>query len=164
MTSRTVLTLIDSPPRSICILVLVAISIAWIPLIQEMNNGQLFIYIQAVSAYLSPPIAMVFCMAVAWRRMTEPGAFWGLMVGLVFGLGRMLLDFSFPSPLCMDVDERPAVVSQFHYMYFAAALFWATGIVSFVVSLATKPGEDYRVGLRLRMNNSATLNAHLCFS
>ena len=80
------------------------------------------------------------------------------------GLGRMLLDFSFPSPLCMHVDERPAVVSQFHYMYFAAALFWTTGIVSFVVSLATKPGEDYRVGLRSRMNNSATLNAHLRFS
>ena len=143
---------------------LVAISIAWIPLIQGMNNGQLFIYIQAVSAYLSPPIAMVFCMAVAWRRMTEPGAFWGLMVGLVIGLGRMLLDFSFPSPLCMEADERPAVVSKFHYMSFAAALFWATGIVSFVVSLATKPGEDYRVGLRPRINQGATLNSHLRFS
>ena len=124
---------------------LVAISIAWIPLIQGMNNGQLFIYIQAVSAYLSPPIAMVFCMAVAWRRMTESGAFWGLMTGLAFGLVRMLLDFSYPSPLCMEVDARPAVVSHFHYMYFAAALFWTTGIVTFVVSLATKPGEDYRV-------------------
>lgn len=124
---------------------LVAISIAWIPLIQGMANGQLFIYIQAVSAYLSPPIAMVFCMAVSWRRMTESGAFWGLMTGLAFGLVRMFLDLSFPGPLCMDADARPAIVSQFHYMYFAAALFWTTGIVTFVVSLATKPGEDYRV-------------------
>ena len=127
---------------------LVAISIAWIPLIQGMADGQLFIYIQALSASLPPPIAMVFCMAVSWRRMTEAGAFWGLMTGLLFGLVRMFLDFSFPSPLCMDVDARPVFISQFqslHYMYFAAALFWFTGIVTFVVSLLTKPVEDFRV-------------------
>ena len=49
----------------ISILGLVVISILWIPLIQEMQGGQLFIYIQ------SPPIAMVFCMAITWRRMNE---------------------------------------------------------------------------------------------
>lgn len=128
-----------------CILVLVAISILWIPLIQGMNNGQLFVYIQAISAYLSPPIAMVFCMAVVWKRMTESGAFWGLMVGLVLGAARMVSDFSFPSPRCMELDERPAFVAKFHYMYFAAVLFWMTGIVCFVISLFTEPGEDFRV-------------------
>ena len=52
-------------------LVLVAISIAWIPLIQEMQGGQLYIYIQSIAAYLSPPIAMIFCMAIIWPRMNE---------------------------------------------------------------------------------------------
>ena len=47
------------------------ISILWIPLIQEMQGGQLFIYIQSIAAYLSPPIAMVFCMAITWKRMNE---------------------------------------------------------------------------------------------
>ena len=50
---------------------LVAISIGWIPLIQEMQGGQLYIYIQSIAAYLSPPIAMIFCMAIIWPRMNE---------------------------------------------------------------------------------------------
>ena len=50
---------------------LVAISIGWIPLIQEMQGGQLYIYIQSIAAYLSPPIAMIFCMAIVWPRMNE---------------------------------------------------------------------------------------------
>ena len=57
--------------RRLCILVLVAISIGWIPLIQEMQGGQLYIYIQSIAAYLSPPIAMIFCMAIVWPRMNE---------------------------------------------------------------------------------------------
>lgn len=73
------------------------------------------------------------------------GAFWGLMFGLVIGMTRMVLDFSYTSPKCHEVDERPALVGQIHYMYFAAFLFWATGLVGFVVSLITKPDEEYRV-------------------
>ena len=53
------------------ILLLVAISIGWIPLIQEMQGGQMYVYIQSVAAYISPPIAMIFCMAMVWTRMNE---------------------------------------------------------------------------------------------
>jgi sodium/myo-inositol cotransporter 3 len=57
------------------IVVLVAVSIGWIPLIQQMQGGQLYIYIQSIAAYLSPPIAMIFCMAIAWPRMNEKVTF-----------------------------------------------------------------------------------------
>ncbi|KAG8158699.1 hypothetical protein JTE90_021122, partial [Oedothorax gibbosus] len=50
---------------------MIVVSIAWIPVIQEMQGGQLFIYIQSVSAYLAPPIAAVYILAVLWRRMNE---------------------------------------------------------------------------------------------
>ena len=30
-------------------------------------------------------------------------------------------------------------------MYFATLLFWVTGIVAVIISLATQPGEDYMV-------------------
>ena len=36
-----------------------------------MQGGQLYIYIQSIAAYLSPPIAMIFCMAIVWPRMNE---------------------------------------------------------------------------------------------
>ena len=67
------------------------------------------------------------------------------MFGLVIGVIRMILEFSYASPKCMEVDTRPAIVGQVHYMYFAAFLFWITGIDAFVVSLSTAPDEKYRV-------------------
>ena len=51
--------------------VMVGIGIVWIPLIQGMQGGQLFIYIQVISAYLAPPIASLFCVAVLWKRANE---------------------------------------------------------------------------------------------
>ena len=53
------------------ILLLVAVSIGWIPLIQQMQGGQMYVYIQSIAAYISPPIAMTFCMAMTWARMNE---------------------------------------------------------------------------------------------
>jgi len=46
------------------VVVLVGISVAWIPLIQAAQQGQLFMYIQAVTGYLAPPICSVFLLAV----------------------------------------------------------------------------------------------------
>ena len=51
---------------------LVAVSILWIPVILSFKNPQLFLYIQAISSYLAPPITAVFIMALVWHRMTEP--------------------------------------------------------------------------------------------
>jgi len=125
------------------ILFLVAMSIMWIPIIQELQGGQLFIYIQAISAYLSPPIAIVYCMAISWGRMNEKGAFWGLMFGLTVGVIRMVLDFTYKAPLCMEIDDRPFIIASIHYMYFAAGLFFTTGVVVVIVSLLTQPPRDY---------------------
>lgn len=51
--------------------VMILISILWMPVIVEMQGGQLFIYIQAISAYLSPPIAAVYLIAVLSKRANE---------------------------------------------------------------------------------------------
>jgi hypothetical protein len=51
--------------------IMVGIGIVWIPVIQGMQGAQLYIYIQAVSAYLAPPVACVYLMAILWRRGNE---------------------------------------------------------------------------------------------
>ncbi|XP_026178860.1 sodium/glucose cotransporter 4 isoform X5 [Mastacembelus armatus] len=53
------------------ILVLVCISLLWIPVIQTANSGQLFDYIQSVTSFLAPPITAVFLMAIFWTRANE---------------------------------------------------------------------------------------------
>lgn len=126
------------------VVVLVAVSVAWVPIIEEIQGGQLFLYIQKIGAYLSPPIACVYTLAVLWPRMNEKGAFWALMTGLLVGMVRMVLDFSFRPPPCWEQDTRPAII-KLNFMYFAMILFWITGVTGIVVSLLTKPSEDYLV-------------------
>ena len=50
---------------------MVAISLAWIPFIDHAQGGQLYLYIQSIAAYLAPPIAAVYTLAVLWARMNE---------------------------------------------------------------------------------------------
>ena len=54
------------------IVVLLIVSIAWIPIILSYKESQLFHYIQAVSNFLCPPITAVFLIALFWPRMNEP--------------------------------------------------------------------------------------------
>ena len=64
------------------------VSVIWIPIINASQGSQLFTYIQSITSYLAPPICAVYLLAVFWPRCNEPGAFWGLMVGLVIGMTR----------------------------------------------------------------------------
>ncbi|XP_056354008.1 sodium/glucose cotransporter 4 [Oenanthe melanoleuca] len=121
------------------ILILVVISILWIPIVQSANSGKLFDYIQSIGSYLSPPITALFILAIFWKRVNEPGAFWGLMAGLAAGLARMIMEFSYSAPACGEVDRRPAVLKDVHYLYFALILFALTAIVIVIVSLCTTP-------------------------
>uniref|UniRef100_A0A671Y5Z3 Solute carrier family 5 member 9 n=1 Tax=Sparus aurata TaxID=8175 RepID=A0A671Y5Z3_SPAAU len=120
------------------ILVLVCVSLLWIPVIQTANSGQLFDYIQSVTSFLAPPITAVFLMAIFWPRANEQGAFWGLMSGLVVGLIRMVLEFSYQAPSCGQPDHRPAILANVHYLYFALILMALTCLIIVAVSLATE--------------------------
>jgi len=52
-------------------LLLIGISIAWVPVVQSAQSGQLFDYIQSITSYLGPPIAAVFLLAVFCKRVNE---------------------------------------------------------------------------------------------
>ena len=69
-----------------------------------------------------------------------------MMVGFAVGITRMILDFSYPSPSCVDAstDSRPPIVKKLliHYFYVALLLFALTGIVCVVISLLTKPLDE----------------------
>lgn len=51
--------------------VLIGISIAWVPVVQSAQSGQLFDYIQSITSYLGPPIAAVFLLAIFCKRVNE---------------------------------------------------------------------------------------------
>ncbi|KAL2088017.1 hypothetical protein ACEWY4_016845 [Coilia grayii] len=118
---------------------MVIISIAWVPVIIEMQGGQMFLYIQEVCDYLTPPVAALFLLAVLWKRCNETGAFWGGVVGFMLGLSRLILAFVYREGPCNEDDTRPAFIKDIHFMYVAAGLFWISGLVTVVVSLCSPP-------------------------
>ncbi|KAM5280844.1 sodium/myo-inositol cotransporter [Ctenodactylus gundi] len=118
---------------------MVVISIAWVPIIVEMQGGQMYLYIQEVADYLTPPVAALFLLAIFWKRCNEQGAFYGGMAGFVLGAVRLVLAFTYRAPECDQPDNRPAFIKDVHYMYVATALFWVTGLITVIVSLLTPP-------------------------
>ncbi|XP_068575190.1 sodium/myo-inositol cotransporter 2 isoform X1 [Cebidichthys violaceus] len=127
------------------VLVLVVVSVMWIPVVQASQGGQLFIYIQSISTYLQPPVSIIFLAGCFWKRANEKGAFWGLVVGLLVGCTRMLLDFIYPAPLCYEEDDRPGVLKYVHYLYFSTLLSFITLVVVVVVSLTTEEPKPEQI-------------------
>uniref|UniRef100_A0A669QBL7 Sodium/myo-inositol cotransporter 2 n=1 Tax=Phasianus colchicus TaxID=9054 RepID=A0A669QBL7_PHACC len=133
------------------VLLLTVVSILWIPLVQAGQGGQLFIYIQSISSYLQPPVAMVFILGCFWKRANEKGAFWGLVLGLLMGVIRMVLDFIFPEPQCGERDARPGVLRYMHYLYFSMVLAAVSTLTVLLVSLLTEPPSEEMVRLPLTL-------------
>uniref|UniRef100_A0A8C0G8A9 Sodium/glucose cotransporter 1 n=1 Tax=Chelonoidis abingdonii TaxID=106734 RepID=A0A8C0G8A9_CHEAB len=134
-------------------LALIGISIAWVPVVQSAQSGQLFDYIQSVTSYLGPPIAAVFLLAIFCKRVNEEGAFWGLVIGLVIGLSRMITEFAYGTGSCANPSNCPEIICGIHYLYFAIILFGICAIIILGVSLITKPIPDvhlYRLCWSLR--------------
>ncbi|XP_033835118.1 sodium/myo-inositol cotransporter-like [Periophthalmus magnuspinnatus] len=123
----------------LAVVFVVIISIAWVPVIIEMQGGQMFYYIQEVCDYLTPPIAAMFLLAVLWHRCNETGAFWGALTGFVLGTIRLILAFIYREPHCDQPDNRPSFIKDVHFMYVAAILFWISALVTVIVSLLTPP-------------------------
>lgn len=57
--------------RRLWVVFIVAVSVAWLPVVQAAQGGQLFDYIQAVSSYLAPPVSAVFVLALFVPRVNE---------------------------------------------------------------------------------------------
>lgn len=127
------------------VVVMVGISIAWVPVIIEMQGGQTYLYIQEVAGYLTPPIAALFLLGVFWKRCNEKGAFWGGMTGFTLGTIRLILAFTYRAGRCDQPDTRPLFISRVHYMYVAGGLFWISGLVAIIVSLCTSPPDEEQV-------------------
>ena len=79
-------------------LVMVALGIAWVPFIQHLST-EVYIYLQSVQAYISPPIAAVFLLGVAWPRANRYGAIAALASGAILGTARFVLELNRSSAL-----------------------------------------------------------------
>jgi len=111
----------------------------------SFHSSQLFVYIQAVSNFLAPPVAAVYVLGILWPRLNEQGAFWSMMAGFAVGMVRMGLEFGYKVPPCGSgrIDPRPEwvknAVGKFHYLHFGGFSFAFTIVVAVIIALLTKP-------------------------
>ena len=88
--------------------VMVGLSMLWVPFIKYLSS-EVYIYLQSVQAYISPPIAAVFLVGVFWPRANRFGAIASLVVGAVLGAARFLSELNRGSALVSGstAPERP---------------------------------------------------------
>src|SRR5687767_10527172 len=122
--------------------VMVACGILWVPFINRMSS-EVWIYLQSVQAYISPPIAAVFLFGVFWPRANRHGAIAALASGAVFGAARFLLELNRDSALAQSPLIAPLVTMNF--LHFAVVLFAVSVVLLVGVSLVTAPAPLARL-------------------
>jgi SSS family solute:Na+ symporter len=128
--------------------VMVLLGLLWVPFI-HLISSQLYIYLQSVQAYISPPIAACFILGILWPRLNGAGAISSLLTG--FGLGTIRF--------LMELKERAAGGHYFtsavagwlvnmNFLHYAIFMFVVCSAVLIVVSLATRaPDCQKLIGL-----------------
>ncbi|HSH74545.1 MAG TPA: sodium/solute symporter, partial [Longimicrobiales bacterium] len=119
--------------------VLVGLGLLWIPLM-ELVSGQLYQYLQSVQAYIAPPVAAVFLVGIAWRRVNAPGAIAALGAGFLLGMGRLVAELN-----KARLDGLLFTLADINFLHFAVLLFAVCVLVLVSVSLATPAPADARV-------------------
>ena len=124
--------------------VLVVVGLVWIPFIGVISN-QLFIYLQAVQAYISPPIAVVFLLGVSWRRLNGKGALASLIGGFIIGALRFATETAVKSGW---ISWQPLVrFAGINFLHFAILLAVICAVIMVLVSLVTAPPPEEKLGI-----------------
>ena len=95
-------------------------------------------------------------MAIFWERTNEAGAFWGLAVGLIMGIVRMITVFTIPAPGCGEPDIRIELINSLteNFKSFRTILQKDVKIEIFIWILLefSTVHKIYRLGLHVEMN------------
>jgi len=118
---------------------LVGLGLAWIPMMKSIS-GQLYVYLQSVQGYISPPIAAVFLIGIAWKRVNATGAIASLLTGFVLGMGRLVAEIFKDS-----LSGFLYTYADVNFLHYAIFLFVFCVAVLVVVSLLTPEPPDAKV-------------------
>src|SRR5215467_6262023 len=118
--------------------VMVLLGLLWVPFI-HLISSQLYIYLQSVQAYISPPIAACFVLGILWTRLNAQGAITSLLTGFFLGALRFILE------LRAKAGSPPGTALSWlvdmNFLHYAIFMFVVCSIMLVVVSLMTPPPE-----------------------
>ena len=125
--------------------IVVIMGVLWLPFIGRMS-GQLFVYLQSVQAYISPPIAVVFLLGLLWKRLNGAGALSALILGFILGALRFITELGSKSGWAW-VTGCPFMTyyAKINFLHFAVILFLVSGAVLVVMSYLTRPPTEEKM-------------------
>lgn len=141
--------------------VLVIFGIMWIPFIEIIGSGQVYVYLQSVQAYVAPPITAIFLLGLIWSRGNGIAAITVLVSGFVLAAFRFVVEVMVKSgSIRHELLVRFASINFLHY---CVILFVICIIIFVVVSLLTeKPAQEKLDGLTFRFAaNSKNQEAYM---
>jgi solute:Na+ symporter, SSS family len=120
--------------------IMVLLGLLWVPFIHYISS-QLYIYLQSVQAYISPPISACFILGILWPRLNGAGAITSLLTGFVLGATRFVLEIA--DRVSSGRFTSPAVrwLVDMNFLHYAIFMFLVCAGVLIGVSLMT-PAPD----------------------
>ena len=118
--------------------VMVLLGLLWVPFI-HLISSQLYIYLQSVQAYISPPIASCFVLGILWTRLNAQGAITSLLTGFFLGALRFILELR-----AKGGNPPGAALSwlvDMNFLHYAIFMFVVCSVTLIAVSLMT-PAPD----------------------
>ncbi|AZQ59975.1 sodium transporter [Maribacter sp. MJ134] len=123
-------------------IVLVIVSLGWIPFMKALMGGGIFHYLQSVQAYISPPIAAVFLFGLFYKWINAKGAIVSLWVGFVIGVFRLVAEFlSNEGTIQVTEGSLLGVFLGINFLHFALFLFIFCAVILMVVSKLGTPQD-----------------------
>ncbi|MGC8803292.1 MAG: sodium:solute symporter [Bacteroidales bacterium] len=114
----------------------VVLGLIWIPIMKGLGDV-LYEYLQNVQSLIAPAIAAVFIMGVFSRRITPKAGEWGLIIGFLLGMFRLIIMIFKPAAFQWLLD--------INWLHFCIFLFVFTMLIMIVISLFTPQAPDEQI-------------------
>src|SRR5581483_323841 len=119
---------------------MVVLGLMWVPFI-HLISSQLYIYLQSVQAYISPPIAACFVLGILWPRLNGAGAIASLLVGFVMGAVRFILEIIARSRGVASASPIIHWIVDMNFLHYAIFMFVICCLTLIIVSYLTPAPE-----------------------
>jgi SSS family solute:Na+ symporter len=127
----------------IATIVLVIVSLGWIPFMNALMGGGIFHYLQSVQAYISPPIASVFLLGLFFKWINARGAIVTLWTGFAVGVFRLVTEFmSNNNSIVVAEGSALEYFLGINFLHFALFLFLFCSAVLMIVSKLSTPQSE----------------------
>jgi SSS family solute:Na+ symporter len=117
---------------------MVLLGLLWVPFI-HLISSQLYIYLQSVQAYISPPIAACFVLGILWPRLNGQGAISSLLTGFVLGAVRFVAELA--AAQGTQFSGLMEWLVKMNFLHYAIFMFIICSVVLVGVSLMTPAPE-----------------------